>query len=114
MLTIPGYELTGKLYQSNSSIIYQGQRQRDQLPIVLKILDVEDPTPLEPFPADLDGVPHGFYLVVGCVDSAVDQLRKYCPEVIGSAFDVTDHGALGSAVVGTEEPALHGVVTISS
>lgn len=45
MSRIPGYEVFEKLYQSNRSLIYRAQRISDQVPVVLKILRQEYPTP---------------------------------------------------------------------
>jgi predicted ATPase/signal transduction histidine kinase/CheY-like chemotaxis protein len=51
MITIPGYELSEKLYESKRSLVYRGRRTAYNLPVVLKILsgDYPDPTELTNF-----------------------------------------------------------------
>ncbi len=38
MITIPGHRLFAKIYESDSSLIYQGQRDQDGKPVILKVL----------------------------------------------------------------------------
>ncbi|HEY9633204.1 MAG TPA: AAA family ATPase [Coleofasciculaceae cyanobacterium] len=45
MLTISGYQITEKLYESANSLIYHGQRQVDNQPVVLKMLKQAYPPP---------------------------------------------------------------------
>ena len=45
MLTIPGYQITARLYESKNSLIYRARRQSDHQPVVLKLLNEEYPTP---------------------------------------------------------------------
>ncbi|MEW6496760.1 MAG: AAA family ATPase, partial [Cyanobacteriota bacterium] len=45
MLNISGYKITKNLYESANSLIYQGQRQADNQPVVLKILKQAYPPP---------------------------------------------------------------------
>ncbi len=39
MVIIPGYQIVELLYESSSSLIYRGWRDRDRLPVILKLLD---------------------------------------------------------------------------
>ncbi len=41
---IPGYKLNQSIYQSNNSIVYRGQRETDNLAVIIKILNTEFPT----------------------------------------------------------------------
>lgn len=45
MISISGYTLIRKLYQSSRSVIYQGYSQQDNIPVILKVLAMEKPTP---------------------------------------------------------------------
>jgi histidine kinase len=45
MITVPGYEVMAKLYESSRSLLYRGQRNSDQMPVVLKMLRQEYPSP---------------------------------------------------------------------
>jgi hypothetical protein len=45
MSTLSNYKIIEPLYESTNSIVYRGQRERDNLPIVIKILQTEYPTP---------------------------------------------------------------------
>ncbi|MCP4404911.1 MAG: serine/threonine-protein kinase PknK, partial [bacterium] len=47
MLHVPGYHVTGKLYESANSFIYRGIRSNDEHPLILKILRAEFPTPTQ-------------------------------------------------------------------
>ena len=47
MFTISGYIITAQLYESAHSLIYRGWRKTDNLPVVLKVLRNEHPTPKE-------------------------------------------------------------------
>ncbi|MBA3530628.1 MAG: AAA family ATPase, partial [Ardenticatenales bacterium] len=47
MLILPGYQLGQELHRSSNSIIYRGQREVDQAPVILKVLNKSYPTPLE-------------------------------------------------------------------
>ena len=47
MFTISGYTITAQLYESAHSIIYRARRQADELPVVLKVLRAEHPSPEE-------------------------------------------------------------------
>ena len=44
-IDIPGYNVTEKIYESSRSIMYRGRRKTDNLPVVIKILNSEYPTP---------------------------------------------------------------------
>jgi diguanylate cyclase (GGDEF)-like protein/PAS domain S-box-containing protein len=45
MIILTGYKIQEKLYESNRSLIYRGQRNSDDLPIILKVLKQQYPTP---------------------------------------------------------------------
>ncbi|MCU0547588.1 MAG: AAA family ATPase [Oscillatoriaceae cyanobacterium Prado104] len=47
MLAIPGYQILAQIYESANSFIYRGIRDRDRLPVILKLLKAELPTPAE-------------------------------------------------------------------
>ncbi|MEG4224706.1 AAA family ATPase [Microcoleus sp. N9_B2] len=47
MLTLPGVEITELVYESANSLVYRAFRQPDCLPVVLKILKENYPTPQE-------------------------------------------------------------------
>jgi serine/threonine protein kinase len=47
MLTFPGVEVTELIYESANSLVYRAFRQPDSLPVVLKILKENYPTPQE-------------------------------------------------------------------
>ncbi|MEG4960457.1 MULTISPECIES: AAA family ATPase [unclassified Microcoleus] len=47
MLTLPGVEVTELIYESANSLVYRGFRQPDSLPVVLKVLKENYPTPQE-------------------------------------------------------------------
>ncbi|MBF0395645.1 MAG: response regulator [Desulfobacterales bacterium] len=44
---IPNYDILDKLYESSNSIVYRGYRTRDNLPVILKLLNKEYPKPIE-------------------------------------------------------------------
>ncbi|MBF0119810.1 MAG: response regulator [Desulfobacterales bacterium] len=44
---IPNYNILNKLYESTNSIVYRGYRTRDNLPVILKLLNKEYPKPIE-------------------------------------------------------------------
>lgn len=45
MFTIPGFQTTEQLYESDGSIIYRAIREREQRPVVLKVLKAVRPPP---------------------------------------------------------------------
>ncbi|PSB34111.1 serine/threonine protein kinase [Stenomitos frigidus] len=45
MVTIPGYQVVEQLYESPRSFIYRGVRESDRLPVILKTLKQEYPSP---------------------------------------------------------------------
>ena len=47
MISLTGYKVADQLYESSHSLIYRGFRDTDQLPIILKMLKKEYPTPRE-------------------------------------------------------------------
>lgn len=47
MLNLPGVEVTKLIYESANSLVYRGCRQRDDRPVILKILKENYPTPQE-------------------------------------------------------------------
>ena len=44
MLTLTGYQINQKIYESSNSEVYQGSRSTDNLPVILKVLKQEYPT----------------------------------------------------------------------
>ncbi|MEG4030115.1 MULTISPECIES: AAA family ATPase [unclassified Microcoleus] len=47
MLTLPGVEITELIYESANSLVYRAFRQPDSLPVILKVLKENYPTPQE-------------------------------------------------------------------
>jgi diguanylate cyclase (GGDEF)-like protein len=47
MININGYESKNQIYASHNSLVYRAIRQSDQLPVILKILREDYPTPLQ-------------------------------------------------------------------
>ncbi|MGC9504099.1 protein kinase domain-containing protein [Baaleninema sp.] len=47
MILLPGYRIGTLIYESVNSLVYRGQRERDGLPVVLKILKSDRATPKE-------------------------------------------------------------------
>ncbi|MEM7348577.1 MAG: serine/threonine-protein kinase, partial [Chloroflexota bacterium] len=46
MISIPGYQITKKLSESNNSVVYRGVRDNDRKAVVLKVLNEDHPSPL--------------------------------------------------------------------
>jgi predicted ATPase/GAF domain-containing protein len=44
---IPGYQIINKIYESSHSLVYRGYRNRDNLPVILKVLKGDYPSPKE-------------------------------------------------------------------
>jgi PAS domain S-box-containing protein len=47
MVSLPGVTTRAKIYESTSSLVYRGVREQDSLPIILKVLKQDYPTPAE-------------------------------------------------------------------
>ncbi|MBE9129492.1 MULTISPECIES: AAA family ATPase [unclassified Coleofasciculus] len=47
MLTLPGYQIQSKIYESDNSLVYRGVREADNQAVILKVLKGEYPTPAE-------------------------------------------------------------------
>ena len=47
MLTIPGYQVQEKLYESSRSRVYRGRRAGDEQTVILKVLNKAYPSPEE-------------------------------------------------------------------
>ncbi|MBD1865440.1 MULTISPECIES: AAA family ATPase [Trichocoleus] len=47
MISLPNVIVQGKLYESRNSLVYRGIRKSDHLPIILKVLKQDYPTPSE-------------------------------------------------------------------
>ena len=45
MIFLPGYQLSARIHQSSNSLVYRGYRHGDRLPVILKILRHDYPTP---------------------------------------------------------------------
>ncbi|MDM8540104.1 serine/threonine-protein kinase PknK [Desulfococcaceae bacterium HSG9] len=47
MLKIPGYTIQSQIYESACSLVYRARRDKDDLPVILKLLKEDYPTPEE-------------------------------------------------------------------
>ena len=47
MLAVPGYQILALIYESANSFVYRGRRERDDRPVVLKMLKQQPPPPAE-------------------------------------------------------------------
>ncbi|KAM3115087.1 trifunctional serine/threonine-protein kinase/ATP-binding protein/sensor histidine kinase [Phormidesmis sp. 146-33] len=47
MLTLPGYQVADKIYESSKTLVYRGERSTDQKPVVIKLLKNKNSTPRE-------------------------------------------------------------------
>ena len=47
MITIPGYQIINKIYESDNSLVYRAHQREDTQPIILKVLNKDYPTPEE-------------------------------------------------------------------
>ncbi|HLO48799.1 MAG TPA: protein kinase, partial [Kamptonema sp.] len=47
MISLPGYEILTLIYESSNSLVYQGIRQQDSQPVIVKLLKQDYPTPQE-------------------------------------------------------------------
>ncbi|WP_341993474.1 hypothetical protein [Chlorogloeopsis sp. ULAP02] len=47
MITISGYQITTKIYESANSLVYRGYWELDYLPVLLKFLIEDYSTPAE-------------------------------------------------------------------
>ena len=47
MITIPGYQIQEKLYESSNSLVFRGRKEADDHSVVLKVLNKDYPTPEE-------------------------------------------------------------------
>jgi diguanylate cyclase (GGDEF)-like protein len=47
MITIPGYRILAKIYESAGSLVFRARREDDELPVILKVLKERYPTPQE-------------------------------------------------------------------
>jgi predicted ATPase len=47
MSAVTGYQIITKIYESDNSLVYRAVRDRDNLPIILKVLKQDYPTPAE-------------------------------------------------------------------
>jgi tRNA A-37 threonylcarbamoyl transferase component Bud32 len=47
MITLPNYQLTAKIYESDDSLVYRGIQTEDNCPVILKVLRKDYPTPAE-------------------------------------------------------------------
>ncbi len=45
MITIPDYKIIQQIYESSNSLVYRGLREEDDLPVILKVLKEDYPTP---------------------------------------------------------------------
>src|SRR3712207_4418139 len=47
MLTITGYQIIAKLYESANSLVYRGKKEQNNKAVILKVLKEDYPTPQE-------------------------------------------------------------------
>ncbi|MBD3558644.1 serine/threonine-protein kinase PknK, partial [Planktothrix sp. FACHB-1355] len=47
MIKLTGYDISALIYESTNSLVYRGRRSRDNLPVILKVLKQDYPTPQE-------------------------------------------------------------------
>ena len=47
MISLPGYKISTQIHQSFNSLVYRGYRESDNLPVILKVLRQEYPTPTQ-------------------------------------------------------------------
>ena len=47
MISLPGYQISAKIYESLNTVVYRGNREADNLSVILKILKKAHPTPDE-------------------------------------------------------------------
>ena len=47
MIEINGYQIIAQIYEGDNSIVYRGIRQQDNLPVILKMLKQDYPTPAQ-------------------------------------------------------------------
>ncbi|MCU0537266.1 MAG: serine/threonine-protein kinase PknK [Hydrococcus sp. Prado102] len=47
MIALPGIAILAHIYESANSLIYRGRREKDNLPIILKLLKHDNPNPVE-------------------------------------------------------------------
>ena len=47
MISLPGYQISTQIHQSFNSLVYRGYRESDNLPVILKVLRQEYPTPTQ-------------------------------------------------------------------
>ncbi len=47
MITLPGYQVLSKIYESPCSVVYRALRDEDGLPVILKVLRDRYPSPEE-------------------------------------------------------------------
>ena len=47
MLTLPNYKIGSQIYESVNSLVYRGHRNKDNQPVILKMLKQDYPTPAE-------------------------------------------------------------------
>jgi predicted ATPase/signal transduction histidine kinase len=47
MLTLPGYQVADKVYESSKTVVYRAERSADQKPVIIKLLKNKNSTPRE-------------------------------------------------------------------
>jgi PAS domain S-box-containing protein len=47
MISLPGIAIKAKIYESANSLVYRGVREGDNIPVILKVLKQDYPTPVE-------------------------------------------------------------------
>jgi serine/threonine protein kinase len=47
MISLPQVTVTAKIYESANSLVYRGIREADRIPVILKVLKEDYPTPAE-------------------------------------------------------------------
>jgi len=47
MISLTGYKITNQIHQSINSLVYRGIRKQDNLPVIIKVLRQDYPTPIQ-------------------------------------------------------------------
>jgi predicted ATPase/GAF domain-containing protein len=95
MIELKGYSITGQLSQSQTRSVYRGVRESDSAPVVVKVLDIEFPTPIQ-----LARIRHEYDLVNDLVHKGI--IKVHALEKVNNSLAIVmeDFGgeALKSAI----------------
>ena len=81
MFELKGYSITGQLSQSLTMSVYRGVRESDGIPVVIKVLDIEFPLPLQ-----LARIRHEYDLVKEIVHKGV--IKVYALERVNNSMAI--------------------------